>query len=76
MLQGLLVAPNLLNGKTDSAHYLQVFPGTPVLRFTPVPTNMSAGDLKGIHGVNERCSINGFLAGICFYKQAMRRLLS
>ena len=71
-----MVAPNLLNGGTDSSEYCSVFPGTPVLRFCPVPTNMSAGDLKGIHGVNERCSIDGYLAGICFYVQVMKRLLS
>ncbi|KAK9793171.1 hypothetical protein WJX73_003843 [Symbiochloris irregularis] len=40
--EGLIVAPNLLSGRTDSGNYEQYFPSTPTLRFTPLPASHAA----------------------------------
>ncbi len=58
--------PFLLTGATDSKHY-QGLSGGQTLRFVPVATNRSAGDLKRIHGIDERIAEGAFLDAIRFY---------
>ena len=60
------MVPFLLTGGTDSKHYQKLAPGRTV-RFMPVAMNRTSGDLKRIHGINERVSTQAFLDAIRFY---------
>ena len=75
LMQGMIVAPELLAGTTDSARWAQVFPATPILRFAPLSINRTAGDLKRIHGVNERVRCSAYLDAIRFYVRYMQTSL-
>ena len=75
VLQGMLVIPELLAGMTDSAQWAAHYPDTPILRLAPVAMNRTAGDVKRIHGVNERVSIQAYLDAIAFYVHYMRSTL-
>ena len=58
--------PFLVTGGTDSKHYQRLCGGQ-TLRFMPVGMNRTAGDLKRIHGIDERVSEEAFLDAIRFY---------
>ena len=58
--------PFLLTGGTDSKHYVGLCGGQ-TLRFMPVAMNRTAGDLKRIHGMDERVAEDAFLDAIRFY---------
>jgi carboxypeptidase PM20D1 len=58
-----LVAPGLVVGATDSRYLTQLTDA--VYRFSP--HLLTPEDLKGIHGVNERISIEGYRKAIEFY---------
>ena len=73
--QGMIVAPELLAGVTDSSYWAREFPSTPILRFTPNAINRTAGDLKRIHGVDERVGCSAYLNAIRFYVRYMQTSL-
>jgi carboxypeptidase PM20D1 len=65
------VVPFLLTGGTDSKHY-QAIAGGQTLRFMPVAMNRTAGDLKRIHGIDERVSTTAFLDAVRFYVRILQ----
>lgn len=65
---GILVAPGLMVGGTDSVHYGEL--SDHIFKFSPVRAN--AEDLKRFHGTNERLSTSNYAEAIRFY----HRLLS
>ncbi|KAK9806375.1 hypothetical protein WJX72_012122 [[Myrmecia] bisecta] len=69
--QELVVAPFLLVGATDSRHYANMTTGG-VYRFVPLPVDVQAGDLKRIHGTNERVEVAGYIRAIKFYIRVLR----
>ena len=64
--QVVAAVPFLLTGGTDSKHYVDLCGGQ-TLRFLPVAMNRTAGDLKRIHGIDERVAESAFLDAIRFY---------
>lgn len=58
--------PFLLTGGTDSKNYVGLCGGQ-TLRFVPLAMNRTAGDLKRIHGMDERVSEAAYLDAIRFY---------
>jgi len=60
-----VVAPALMVARTDSRHYSRVTES--VFKITPVM--MESKDLKRVHGVNERLSIEGLGRAIQFYME-------
>jgi carboxypeptidase PM20D1 len=68
VLPGVLVAPNLLSGATDSRHYGQL--GSPPYRFAPM--RLTATDLARIHGTDERLAVANFAEIVRFYAQLLR----
>jgi len=58
-----LILPFLLSGSTDSKHYTTLTPY--IYRFSPVILNQD--ELKGIHGVNERISMDNIRRCADFY---------
>ncbi|HEY4491274.1 MAG TPA: M20/M25/M40 family metallo-hydrolase, partial [Acidobacteriota bacterium] len=60
---GVVVAPSLLMGATDSRHYL-VFTKN-VYRFSPL--QLSEDDFSRFHGANERISVRNYIEMIRFY---------
>jgi carboxypeptidase PM20D1 len=66
--RGVIVAPFLVLGGTDSKHFA---PGSDaVFRFSPVP--MGGDALTLVHGTNERMSVDGLAVGIRFFQQLIR----
>jgi len=57
------VAPNLLPGATDARYYAGLAEST--LRF--IPQWLTRGDLKRVHGVDERISIEQYADIVRFY---------
>ena len=60
---GSVVAPYLVLGATDARHYAPVTDNA--FRFTPVEIDKE--DLKGVHGVNERLSLENCSKMVGFY---------
>lgn len=65
IFKNTLTAPSLLVGATDQKHYSKI--STNLFRFLPII--LEAEDLKRIHGVNEKISIDNFKDIIRFYRQ-------
>lgn len=63
-----LVAPALMVARTDSRHYGNLTES--VFKITPVI--MQNEDLKRVHGVNERLSVEGLGRAIQFYMEVIR----
>lgn len=59
----VLVSPYLVLGATDGRYYYNITNN--VFRFSPIP--LQQDDLKRIHGVNERISVEGFQQSVNFY---------
>jgi len=59
----IIVAPGLMVGGSDSKHYAKAAKNS--YRFNPFP--LSANELSGLHGVDERIKKNDFLNGIRSY---------
>ena len=58
MLQGLVVAPFLLVGATDSRHYPNITAGgTHVYRFNALKASLKQKDISRVHGVDERIEV-------------------
>ena len=62
---GVVPVPFLVNGSTDSKYYCELT--AQILRFTPLV--MTPEDLAGIHGVNEKVSLDNLKQGLFFYEQ-------
>ena len=68
--EGVIVAPYLVLGATDSRHYRELT--TVVLRF--IPFNVSSEQLGGFHGIDERVSIDSLRLAVGFYSSLMMQL--
>lgn len=55
-MQGIVVAPHLMTGASDSRHYLDIT-ANGVYRFFPLFLNLTAGELNRVHGVDERIKV-------------------
>ena len=64
----VVVAPSLVVAATDSRHFKDVADNT--YRFMPVQLNNE--ELKGIHGTNERISVDNYKQAIRFYYRLIR----
>ncbi len=64
----IAIAPGMVLGATDSRHYRDIADN--IYRF--VPMRLTNDDLSGIHGTNERISIENYTEIIRFYVQLMR----
>ena len=56
LLQGIVVAPHLMTGASDSRHYLDIT-ANGVYRFFPLFVNLTAGDVTRVHGIDERIKV-------------------
>ncbi|KAG2445338.1 hypothetical protein HYH02_008803 [Chlamydomonas schloesseri] len=65
------VAPTLMAGGTDSKHYLRISAGG-ALRHVPVSLNKTAGDVRRVHGLNERVSVADFGRGVCVFQRLLQ----
>ncbi|HEX4965775.1 MAG TPA: M20 family peptidase [Thermoanaerobaculia bacterium] len=65
---GVIVAPNLLSGGTDTRHYEALSPN--VYRFLPV--RIKGEDLKRLHGTNERVGVESYGEAVRFFVQLIR----
>lgn len=65
---GIVVAPNLLSGGTDTKHYRTL--SRNIYRFVPV--RMRAEDLSRFHGTNERVEVENYGEIVRFYAQLLR----
>lgn len=61
----VIVAPSLVIAGTDSKHYEPVCSN--IFRFMPV--QLKKEDLDGIHGINEKVSVDNYENAIRFYRQ-------
>jgi hypothetical protein len=66
----LPVIPYLLCGGTDSKWYANLTSN--ILRFAPFSVNRRAGDLKRVHGTDERLSVEDFGRMLCTFRAGMR----
>lgn len=74
-MQGLVVSPYLMLGRTDSTQYVGQGLVRDVFRFAPFPMNRTAGDLARIHGVDERLSADGYVQGVKFFARFLQLAL-
>lgn len=65
---GTLVAPGLVLAITDSRHYASITDN--ILHFSPI--RLRPDDLPRIHGMDERISVEDYVAGVNFYGQLIR----
>ncbi len=65
---GTVVAPYLVLGGTDSQHFQDLTED--IYRF--MPFRLSRDDLKGIHGTNERVSVEALVKAVDFYVRLIR----
>ena len=61
---GVIVAPMLAVGATDSRHFTAVSPN--IYRFIPI--RVAPEDLARVHGMNERVKVGDYLDAIRFYR--------
>ena len=67
---GVVVAPGLMLGATDSRHLLDL--SQQVLRFSPVRAHPQ--DLTRFHGTDERISVDNYVEAIQFYHQLLHNV--
>ena len=65
---GVIVAPNLLSAATDARHYEALTRNV----FRMVPAELSADELKGFHGTNERVPVSSLLLIARYYRELIR----
>lgn len=65
---GVLAAPGLVLGSTDSRHYAALTKN--IYRFSPI--RVTRVDLDRIHGTDERISVEGYEQVVKFYLQLIR----
>lgn len=63
------VVPSMLTGGTDSKHLGHL--ADSVFRFLPVPLDRTKGDLKLVHGIDERLPVSSFLSAVRVYIHAI-----
>lgn len=73
VLPGVVVAPNLLTGATDSRRYAAAL-GVRPYRF--VPMRLGPADLARLHGTDERIGVANFTEIVRFYAQLLRNAAS
>jgi carboxypeptidase PM20D1 len=61
-----IVVPSLLTGMTDSRHYSELAQGR-MYRFSPLGLNRGEGDMKRIHGIDERVSVENVIEAVRFF---------
>ncbi|MEM7103524.1 MAG: M20 family peptidase [Bacteroidota bacterium] len=64
----VVVAPSLVIAATDSRHYKIV--SNNIYRFTPV--QLTFDEIAGIHGINERISVENYRQSVRFFYQLMK----
>lgn len=64
-----IVSPSLVLATTDSRHYTSISEN--IYKFLPV--SIASEDLSGIHGKNERLSLENYASCISFYYQLMKK---
>ncbi len=69
LFPGIVVAPFLMVGATDSRHFTTV--SRQVFRFTPA--RIGADDMGRVHGIDERIGIDNFADIIAFYAAMIRK---
>ena len=65
---GAIVAPSLVIGATDTAHYADITDAS----FRFVPVRLGPGDGARYHGLNERIAVENYVECIQFYVQVLR----
>ncbi|HJZ11382.1 MAG TPA: M20/M25/M40 family metallo-hydrolase [Acidobacteriota bacterium] len=65
---GVVVAPSLMMGATDSRHYSSLTKN--IYRFSPL--QLSTKDFSRFHGMNERISIRNYIDMVRFYIRLMQ----
>ena len=70
------MAPFLLVAATDSRHYAHLARGRGALRFLPVALNRTAGDLRRVHGIDERLAVSSYLGAVAFYTRFLALALA
>jgi len=65
VFDSIIITPSIVVGATDARHYTRVAPDA--FRFVPIIA--LPADLKRLHGVNERISIENFKDCIRFYRR-------
>jgi carboxypeptidase PM20D1 len=68
MFEGIVLAPYLMTGATDSRHYTQICDN--VYRFTPI--ELEPADLSTVHGINERIAVDSLEKMVQFFIQIIR----
>ena len=63
------VVPGMLTGGTDSKHLGPL--ADSVFRFSPIPIDRTKGDLKLVHGIDERLPTESFLSAMRVYLRAI-----
>ena len=66
---GVIVAPYIVLGGTDSKHYKDI--ADLIFRF--LPNKLVKSDLDRMHGTNERISIENLRKGVIFYIRLLQR---
>jgi carboxypeptidase PM20D1 len=66
---GVPAVPFLVLGATDSRHYAELTPR--LYRLSPFL--LEFGDLKRVHGTNERLSVASLADGVRFYRRLIER---
>lgn len=72
----VVVSPWLLTAGTDSKQYRSLPGAENTYRFNPMAMNRTAGDMRTIHGVNERVGVESFLDSIVFYARFLSLILA
>ena len=67
---GVVIAPGLVTGATDSRHYTKLTDS--VYRFSPLW--IKSEDLSRVHGTNERIGVDDFHKMVQFYAEFIREL--
>ena len=65
---GVIVAPNLLSAATDARHYEALTRNV----FRMVPAELTADELKGFHGTNERVPVSSLVLIARYYRELIR----
>ncbi|MEQ1864482.1 MAG: M20 family peptidase [Micropepsaceae bacterium] len=67
LMPGVIVAPNLVSGGTDSRYYQEMTDNV----FRMIPAVMGPDDLKGFHGTNERMPVKSMGMIADYYRALM-----
>lgn len=66
----IIVCPYIMLGATDSRHFTKISKN--VYRFSPMV--LTKEDRSGIHGINEKISVENYLKSVQFYKRLLRKI--